>query len=289
MTALTEGQIASPLAARVATAHASAGDAFTGASIGLILGSGLDGLADDIAVEHSVETSAITGLRPSTAPSHRGRLVRGMLFGQPVLALQGRVHLYEGYSALDVAMPVYLMAALGVETLIITNAAGGLNPDYQPGNVVLIRDHLNMTGHNPLAGVDAPEIGLRFPDMSCAYDPALRSTLMDAANRAGHPLTEGIYAGVTGPSLETSAERRMLRTLGGDLVGMSTVMEVIAANHARLKVAGLSVVTNAATGGPDQQPDTLEDVLENAAKGARGIREVLKHGLPILAGDRRRD
>ncbi|MEL7016551.1 MAG: purine-nucleoside phosphorylase [Pseudomonadota bacterium] len=272
-----------PLAARIDRARGSVSDDFIGATTGLILGSGLDAIAREITPHAVQNTRDIEGLCASTAPSHAGELIRGDLFGQPVLALKGRVHLYEGYGALDVAMPVYLMAALGVKTLIITNAAGGLNPDFQPGDVVLIHDHLNLTGQNPLIGVDAPTIGVRFPDMSRAYDPALLDALGQAASRAGQTLEEGIYAGVTGPSLETSAERRMLRTLGSDLVGMSTVMEVIAANHAGLSVGGLSVVTNAATGGADQQPDTLEDVLAHAATGAGIIGDILEAYCAALA------
>lgn len=249
-----------------------------GGKVGLILGSGLGEVAQGILAEAIVPTKDIDGLVPSTAPTHVGQMIYGTLHGVPVIASQGRVHLYEGYSALDVVMPVYLMGALGVETLIITNAAGGLNPDYEPGDIAMIRDHINLTGANPLIGIDAPEIGVRFADMSQAYDKELRQLVN---SKLGKNLDEGIYVGVTGPSLETSAERRYFRQSGGDMVGMSTVLETIAANHCGMRVLGLSVITNKATGSEDQQPDTLEEVIAYAKKGGEQIDEVLQ----IVLGD----
>lgn len=267
---------------RLDAALASLPENFSGPAIGLILGSGLNDIANDIQTERAVDTARIAGLKPSTAPSHTGQLIKGTLYDVPIMALQGRVHLYEGYSALDVAMPVYLLARLGVQTLMVTNAAGGLNPAFEAGSVALINDHINLTGHSPLIGVDAPSIGVRFPDMSRAYDPQLRDLVKRTARDAKIALNDGIYVGVTGPSLETSAERRMFAGLGGDLVGMSTVMEVIAANHAGMRVLGLSVVTNKATGGDDQQPDSLEEVLANAATGGRVLRRLLTKLLSVI-------
>ena len=249
--------------------------------IGLILGSGLGHVVDNMEIEHSAPFDAINGLCASSAPSHAGRLIRGNWASHPLLISQGRVHLYEGYSALDVAMPAYLMAALGVRTLIITNAAGALNPDFEPGEICMITDHINFTGHNPLIGIDEPEIGVRFPDLSDAYDRNLRARIHQTAKKNNITLQNGIYAGVSGPSLETSAERRYLRQSGADLVGMSTIMEVIAANHAGLAVAGLSTITNKATGGDDQAPDSLEEVLHYAAKGAKTLERLL----PVILGE----
>lgn len=243
--------------------------------IGLILGSGLAGVADAIDISETISTEDIEGLCRSTAPSHAGNLIVGTLFGNDIAVLNGRVHLYEGVSALDVAMPVYLLQAIGVETLIITNASGGLNPAFDAGSVAMITDHINLTGNNPLIGIDEPDIGVRFPDMSKAYPAALQDIARASADKAGVALGEGIYVGVTGPSLETSAERRYFRQAGGDMVGMSTIMEVIAANHCGMDVLGLSVITNKATGEADQQPDTLEDVLHHAKIGGDKLSRIL--------------
>src|SRR5690606_35250153 len=168
----------------------------------------------------------------------------------------GRLHLYEGWAAQDIALAVHLLKALGAGRLIVTNAAGALNPDLEPGEVMLIEDHLNFTGVNPLTGPNDERLGLRFPDLSRAYDPCLRAGALRAAAAAGVSLRRGVYAGVAGPSLEPSAERRFFRAAGADAVGMSTVIEVIAAAHAGLPVLGLSAITNSAAGAPDQAPDT---------------------------------
>jgi purine-nucleoside phosphorylase len=196
--------------------------------------------------------------------------------------MQGRVHLYEGRSAAAVALPVYLLKALGALRLVVTNAAGALNPEFAPGDVMLIEDHLNFTGHNPLTGPNDDALGLRFPDMSRAYDPDLRERALAVAKARKIPLRRGIYAGIAGPSLETSAERRWLRSTGADAVGMSTVLEVIAARHAGLATLGLSAITNSATGGSDQQPDSIEEVLENAGVAGATISRLLDRLLPGL-------
>jgi purine-nucleoside phosphorylase len=199
-----------------------------------------------------------------------------------VAVMRGRLHLYEGWSAAEIALGVRLLAGLGARVLVVTNAAGALSPDFAPGDVMLIDDHLNFTGANPLTGWNDPAIGLRFPDMSRAYDPELAALACEAAGQAGVPLRRGIYAGVAGPSLETSAERRFLRAAGGDAVGMSTVIEVIAAVHAGMRVLGLSAITNTATGGPEQAPDTIEAVLAVAAGAGRRIEAVLSRFLTML-------
>ncbi|MEO0681559.1 MAG: purine-nucleoside phosphorylase [Pseudomonadota bacterium] len=250
--------------------------------IALILGSGLGALAEAVEAPTHLPYADIPGFPTSTAPSHAGRFVLGRLHGRRAVLMQGRVHLYEGWSAQDVALPVRLMRRMGARTLVVTNAAGALNPALEPGVPMLIEDHLNLTGENPLIGGNDEAEGPRFPDMSRAYAPELRALAQAKAAALGEDLATGIYAGITGPSLETSAERRWLRATGGDAVGMSTVLEVIAANHAGMAVLGLSAVTNAADGGPDQQPDTIEDVLENAARAGARIARLLEAILPDL-------
>ena len=251
---------------RVAAARASIGDRLGApATTALILGSGLGHLAEAVEGAAVVPYAEIAGFPVSTAPGHAGRLVAGQLYGQRVVLMQGRLHLYEGWAAQDIALAVHLLKALGAERLIVTNAAGALSPDFGPGDVMLIEDHLNFTGANPLTGPNDDRLGLRFPDLSRAYDPGMRAAALQAAKDAGINLRRGIYAGVAGPSLETSAERRFFRAAGADAVGMSTVIEVIAAAHAGLPVLGLSAITNSATGGPDQAPDTIEEVLAMAA------------------------
>lgn len=268
---------------RLQRAHASiAGRAGLPCEIALMLGSGLGQLAEAIEAPTIIPYGEIADFPVSTAPGHKGQFVIGSLYGRRVVTMQGRLHLFEGWSARDIALPVYLMKRLGAATLVVTNAAGGLNPDYDAGDVMLIADHLNFTGHNPLVGPNEEAIGLRFPDMSRAYDPSLLTLAGEAAGRADVFVRRGIYAGLLGPSLETSAERRYLHNSGADAVGMSTVTEVIAAVHAGLRVTGLSAITNKATGGPEQQPDTIEDVLANAAVAGKKIAAILKELLPVL-------
>lgn len=248
----------------------------------IVLGSGLGHLADAVVNPTFIPYGEIAGFPVSTAPGHKGQLVIGDLFGRRTVLMQGRVHLYEGWAPQDVAQVIYLLGKLGPKQLIVTNAAGALNPDYRPGDVMLIEDHLNFTGLNPLTGPNDEAIGVRFPDLSRAYDPALQGVAIKAAEAAGVSLRKGIYVGVAGPSLETSAERRYYRATGADAVGMSTVLEVVAAAHIRLPVIGLSAITNEATGGPDQQPDTIEEVLANAAIAGKKIGAVLAKLLPVL-------
>lgn len=248
----------------------------------IVLGTGLGHLADMVTEASYIPYQEIAGFPVSTAPGHQGRLVIGNLFGRRVVMMQGRVHLYEGWSARDIALAIYLLNAFGPKQLVITNAAGGLNPAFEAGSVMLIEDHINLTGFNPLIGPNDDEIGLRFPDLTRAYDPALREKAIKAADAAGQKLHRGIYLGLTGPSLETSAERRYFRATGGDAVGMSTVLETIAAVHAGLPVLGLSAITNPATGAPGEAPDTIEDVIENAAISGQKMTKILEKLFPAL-------
>ncbi|MFC6488468.1 purine-nucleoside phosphorylase [Nitratireductor sp. GCM10026969] len=275
---MTESQLS-----RLERAHASI-ERRAGApcEIAIMLGSGLGQIGEAVEDAVRIPYAEIADFPVSTAPGHRGELIFGMLHGRRVAVMQGRLHLYEGWSPRDIALAVYLLKRLGATTLIVTNAAGGLNPDYRAGEVMLIEDHLNFTGLNPLVGMNDEAIGLRFPDMSRVYDPDLLRSASQAAGRTEVPVRHGIYAGVLGPSLETSAERRFLRGSGADAVGMSTVMEVIAAAHAGLPVLGISAITNQATGGPDQAVDTVEAVLANAVRCGEKIALLLRELLPAL-------
>ena len=189
--------------------------------------------------------------------------------------MQGRLHLYEGWKANEIVFPIRVAKNLGVKKMIVTNAAGALNTSFEPGSIMMLTDHINFTGQNPLIGPHDDELGLRFPDMSDAYDKKIQGIVSSCFQNAGIKLSEGVYAGITGPSLETSAERRFLRDSGADAVGMSTVMEVIAAKQAGFEVVGLSAITNKADGGPEQQPDTIEEVLEYASLAGKKIKSIL--------------
>lgn len=261
---------------------------------GIVLGSGLGGLADEIDAETVVPYSAIPHMPAPTAKGHAGELVLGRLDGRAVAALRGRVHLYEGYTPADVVFAVRLLAALGATVLILSNAAGGLNSAFQRGDLMLLTDHLNLTGTNPLVGPNDERLGPRFPDMSQVYDPALRGLAEEAGRAAGMPLHTGVYAGVLGPSYETPAEIRMIRALGADAVGMSTVLEAIAARHAGMRVLGIAVITNAATGldaaAADGRTLSHEDVLAAAAAVGPRLVSVVRsvvRGLPDGEGDAR--
>jgi purine-nucleoside phosphorylase len=216
--------------------------------VALVLGSGLSALADSFSDGVAVPYREIAGMPEASVAGHPGQLIGGLLEGVPVVAMQGRLHPYEGHTLSAVVLGVRLMARLGARALIATNAAGGLDPRLSPGSLLAISDHLNLTGQNCLVGPNDLALGPRFPDMSSAYDPDLRARAREAAAQLGLILHEGVYAGVLGPSYETPAEVRMLRLLGASVVGMSTVQEVIAARHLGLKVLGLSCVTNLAAG-----------------------------------------
>lgn len=229
--------------------------------IGLILGSGLGILGDHIENATVIEYEQIPHFPVSTVEGHAGELMIGTLSGKPVVLMRGRFHMYEGYGPELTAFPVRVMKALGVQALIVTNAAGGINLEFASGNLMLISDHINLTGKNPLIGPNESELGARFPDMSEAYSKRLRAIAKDVATDKGIGLVEGVYAGLLGPSYETPAEIRMLRTIGADAVGMSTVAEVIAARHSGIEVVGISCISNMASGILDQ-PLSHSEVME---------------------------
>ncbi|MFO7265906.1 MAG: purine-nucleoside phosphorylase [Bacillota bacterium] len=233
--------------------------------VGLILGSGLGGLAEEIEDATILPYGDIPHFPQSTVPGHKGRLVIGRLAGAPVVAMQGRFHYYEGYSMEQVVRPVRVMAQLGVKTLIVTNAAGGVNESFSPGDLMLIVDHINLFGTNPLIGPNEEAFGPRFPDMTEAYDKRLRALALQAAEELGIRLQQGVYMGLSGPTYETPAEIRAFRVLGADAVGMSTVPEVIAARHLGLRVLGISCVTNMAAG-ILPEPLSHEDVVRVSAE-----------------------
>ncbi|MED3961085.1 purine-nucleoside phosphorylase [Niallia taxi] len=233
-------------------------------TIGLILGSGLGNLADEIENPFIIPYSEIPHFAKSEAVGHANELVIGSLNGKTVLAMKGRFHYYEGFTLDEVTFPVRVMKALGVEELIITNACGAINTSFNPGDLMLITDHLNLVGTNPLIGPNNPELGTRFPDVSEVYNRNLRTIATEVANDQNTTLQNGVYAWWSGPAYETPAEIRMIRTLGADAVGMSTVPEAIVAVHGQMKVLGISCLTNMACGILDQ-PLSHDEVIETAA------------------------
>jgi purine-nucleoside phosphorylase len=236
---------------------------------GIVLGSGLGGLADDLMEPVAIPFADLPGWPAATAPGQAGRLLVGRLGGRAVVMLQGRFHLYEGNDPGLTVQPVLLFHAMGARLVVLTNAAGGLDPSFGPGTLMIMRDHINLTGRTPLIGRNADELGPRFPDMTDAWSPRLRAMLHAAAEAEGVAVREGVYIGLSGPSYETPAEVRMLAAFGGDAVGMSTVLECIAARWVGLEVCGVSLVTNAGAGYTGQ-PLTHEEVLEaGAAAGPR--------------------
>jgi purine-nucleoside phosphorylase len=250
--------------------------------IALILGSGLGGFADEFADAVRIPYAQIPHFPQSTAVGHAGQLVLGNVEGIEVVGMQGRVHLYEGYSPTDVAFPVRVFFRLGVEAIILTNAAGGIRKDFTQGRLVVISDHINLQAASPLMGPNDEKFGPRFPDMSTAYDKKFRELALAEGRRLGIDLDEGVYAALAGPSYETPAEIRFLRTIGADLVGMSTVPEVIAARHSGIRVLGISCVTNAAAGVLDRPLDHKE-VLETAGRIKGQFVGLLRAVLPGIA------
>ena len=220
--------------------------------VAIILGTGLGGLADEIDVEQAIEYNDLPNFPLSTVESHKGRLLCGTLGGKTVVAMQGRFHRYEGYSLQQVTFPVRVLRALGAKTLIVSNACGGMHPLWAAGDLMVIADHINLLGDNPLIGPNDDTLGARFPDMSEPYDPALRALAREVASQNGITIREGVYVAVQGPNLETRAEYRFLRGIGADVVGMSTVPEVIVALHGGMRVLGLSIITDQCL------PDALE-------------------------------
>jgi purine-nucleoside phosphorylase len=234
--------------------------------VGLVLGSGLGPLAEAVENADIIEYGDLPHWPVSTVAGHSGRLYVGILEGQPVLVMQGRAHFYEGYSMNQVTFPVRVMQMLGIETLVLTNAAGGINPSYKAGDLMLLKDHLGllmMTGLNPLRGPNDENLGPRFPDMSHVYDLELRRAAREVAGEEGFELHEGVYAGLSGPTYETPTDIRFLRMIGADSVGMSTVPEAVVARHGGMQVMGISSITNVAIDEPDSaQETTHEEVLE---------------------------
>ena len=234
--------------------------------VAVILGTGLGGLAEEMAVETRIPYGEIPGFPRATVESHAGQLLFGTLAGRRVVAMQGRFHRYEGYPLQQIAFPVRVLRELGARTLVVSNACGGMHPLWRPGDLMLIADHINLLGDNPLVGPNDDALGPRFPDMSEPYDAGLRALARAVALEQGTPLREGVYVAVTGPSLETRAEYRMLRALGADVVGMSTVPEVITAVHRGMRVLGLSIITDQCL--PDAlEPASIEQIIA-VARGA---------------------
>jgi purine-nucleoside phosphorylase len=243
--------------------------------VGIVLGSGLGGLADDLDEPIAIPFADLPGWPSATAPGHVGRLLLGRLAGRPVVMLQGRFHVYEGNDPGLVVQPVLLFRRLGARIVVLTNAAGGVDPAFRPGTLMVIADHLNLTGRTPLLGPNADAIGPRFQDLTDAWSPLLRERLHEAGRAEGVELAEGIYAGLLGPQYETPAEVRMLRTLGADAVGMSTVLEAIAARWAGLEVCGVSLVTNAGAG-YSGEPLSHEEVLEAGTEAGPRLARVIR-------------
>jgi purine-nucleoside phosphorylase len=252
--------------------------------IALVLGSGLGAFADEFSHSTKIPYPEIPNFPRSTAIGHAGQLVLGAVGEIPVIGMQGRVHLYEGYSIHEVAFPIRVFARLGVQAVILTNAAGGIKREFTQGQLVVIKDHINLQGANPLTGPNDDCFGPRFPDMTVAYDRRFREIAVGAGNRNGIGLLEGVYAALAGPSYETPAEIRFLQTIGADLVGMSTVPEVIAARHSGLRVLGISCVTNAAAGILDK-PLNHEEVLETTTRVRSQFISLLKLILPRIAAE----
>jgi purine-nucleoside phosphorylase len=243
--------------------------------LALVLGSGLGDLVDEVVVDAEFPYHAIPNFAVSTVEGHAGKLVLGTLKGKDVAVMQGRLHYYEGHPMSAVIFPIRVLHALGAETLFVTNAAGGLNPAYTPGDLMLIVDHINMMGDNALIGPNDQALGPRFPDMTNTYTPALRDLALATAAQEGIPLQQGVYTAWSGPTFETPAERRFLRLIGGDAVGMSTVPEVTAARHMGMQILGFSVITNVATGLADQPPDDHLEVLETAQRAGKTLAHLL--------------
>lgn len=252
--------------------------------VGIVLGSGLGGFADELTGATRIPYSELPNFPRSTAIGHAGQMVIGNAGDVPIAAMQGRVHLYEGYSPQQVAFPIRVFGRMGIRAVILTNAAGGINLNYNQGALVVVSDHINLQGHNPLVGRNDDRLGLRYPDMTQAYWKPYRQAALEEARRLGIEVFEGVYAAMLGPSFETPAEIRFLRTIGSDLVGMSTISEVVAARHMGLKVLAISCVTNMAAGILDQVL-THEEVLETGERVKGAFTALVKAVLPRIATD----
>jgi purine-nucleoside phosphorylase len=249
--------------------------------IGIILGSGLGSVTDQIVDPVVIPYTEIPHFHGTSIEGHAGRMVVGNFHGVPTVFLEGRFHLYEGYTMEEVVFPTRTVCGLGVQTLLLTNAAGGVNTRYRPGDVMIIEDHLNLMGDNPLKGPNLAQLGPRFPDLSEAYSKTCVEIFNQSAKELGIPVHQGTYAGLLGPTYETPAEIRMYRTLGADAVGMSTVPESIAANHLGVRVAGLSCITNLAAGLSPQKL-SHQEVIENSRMGAEKLKKILATSMPKL-------
>lgn len=252
--------------------------------VALVLGSGLGGFASQLQVECEVPYADIPGFPVSTVPGHAGKFIFGYLDGVPVACMQGRVHYYEGYDIADVVLPARLMKLLGAEILFLTNASGGVNPDFNAGDLMLITDHIACFVPNPLVGPNIEELGTRFPDMSHIYDPALCEIIRSVARENSIALHEGVYCQLTGPSFESPAEIRMLHAMGADAVGMSTAVEAVAANHCGLRVCGVSCVSNKAAG-LSPVPLTHEEVQEAADRAAPLFTKLVRESIAQMGGN----
>jgi len=249
---------------------------------GIILGTGLGSLVEEIDVELSLDYGEIPNFPESTATSHRGRLVCGQLAGLPVIAMEGRFHMYEGYPLKQITLPVRVFKALGAELLVVSNACGGMNPYYQAGDLMVIEDQINLMGDNPLIGINDDRLGPRFPDMCEPYDQALIERAQELARRENIVLHKGVFVAVAGPNLETRAEYRFLRTIGADVVGMSTVPEVIVAVHCGLRVIGFSIITDMCLADA-LQPANVEEIIATANEAEPRLRTMV---MGVLAGEK---
>lgn len=257
------------------------GKGFGGAHTGVVLGTGLGAFIEQLAVESVIPYQDIPHFPHSTVETHKGQLLAGRIGGKKILVLQGRFHYYEGYSMQQITFPVRVLRALGIRTLLLSNAAGGLNPSWRKGDLVVIDDHLNLLPENPLRGLNDPAFGNRFVDMSCPYDAGLNDILMTEAARLAIPLQKGVYVSVMGPNLETRAEYRYLRMIGGDMVGMSTVPEVIVAGHLGLPCAAVSVITDECD--PDHlSPVSIREIIEVAGKADAVLSKLLAAAIAAL-------
>lgn len=249
--------------------------------VGIVLGTGLGGLVKEIEVAHSILYASIPNFPISTLEFHSGRLIFGTLQGKKVVAMQGRLHYYEGYSMQQITFPIRVLKELGIKNLLVSNAAGSLNPDFKKGDLMVINDHINLQHESPLRGINDSDLGPRFPDMSQPYNRDLITKGLAIAKEANITCHQGVYVAVTGPNLETKAEYKYLRIIGGDAVGMSTVPEVIVANHAGLPVFAISVLTD--EGFPeDLKPVSLEEILETAAHAEPKMTQILSQLISTL-------
>ncbi len=279
---LPETLLMHELAAQITQAAEAIGQRWPGRPrVGIILGTGLGSVAQQIDSEAAIDYEIIPHFPQSTAIGHAGQLVCGKLQGLPVVAMEGRFHAYEGYTHRQITFPVRVMRALGAELLIVSNACGGLNPQYAQGDIMVIEDHINLMNGNPLIGVNDEKLGPRFPDMCTPYNPTLIDRALEIARRENFVAHKGVYVSVTGPNLETRAEYRFLRTIGADVVGMSTVPEVIVAVHAGMRVLGLSIVTDLCL--PDAlKPAVIDEILATAGEAEPKLSKIV---LGVLAAE----